>query len=758
LRGSTATIKGDTIVAAGAVVEFDQAADGVYSGTLGGPGALRKTGAGALTLDAAANAHGDTVIEQGLLVGAIGAGTLDIKTSGTYKVRDGQRVYTTAGIAGDGTLDLNEADLVFDITGGSSTFSFSGGYSGAGGNKLIKTGAGVLDLQTRAALPGGAAVREGVVRLASQDFLGGGIVLGGADAAGLLDYTGPDAWTKAVEVAGAGGGFTVAAGAGARFSGALSGDAVFIKEGEGRLDAAGATFANTGGMSVRSGTLAGTAQNIAAATEVLPGAVLEFAQAADGAYGGIITGAGALLKTGAGVLTLSRAAGYSGATTVRDGVVRAGAANIWPGAARVLTEAGGAIDMGGFNQSIASLENNGAVIFNATVNSVAGIIYSHDSLDVTGEASGAGKIRVKLHEAAPAGAPPWVFEAVLLKITGTGGPAYTAELDGRHIAGAYEWMVSRSADGKTYTLSADQFSPEVPAVGGIDAAGHLIGRASLDGLGRRLMMARGDAAGHDFALWAGGLHRGDRLSNALYNKARARTKGVQVGGDWNNKAATDDYFTIGLFYDYAETGMDLAGKTSSTTTKSHGAGLYASYRPGAIYADVIIRSAREDYEMLVPGTRPFATGGASIAASVEVGGRLPVDWSWNIEPQAQAVVQKHRADNPTDAMGREYTIESADTLEGRVGVRIWRDMSIRNGGGRLTPYVRASFVYDWDGRGAVKVAGGRFDNYIGGSVGMLDAGVSLRLAKHFDINIDGGWYAGGKLNGCTFNASLSLLW
>ncbi|WP_068770256.1 autotransporter outer membrane beta-barrel domain-containing protein [Termitidicoccus mucosus] len=757
LRGNAATIKGDAGVAEGAVVEFYQTVGGTYAGAISGSGALHKTGDGALTLDAATNSYGDTVIEQGMLIGTIGTGQLDINTSGTYKVRDGQQAYTTAGIAGDGTLDLNEADLVFDIASGTSAFSFSGSYTGADNNQLVKTGAGTLDLQTRAALSGGAAIKEGVVRLASQDFLDTDIILGDTATVGLLEYTGAAAWTKALKVTGAGGGFTVAAGADARFSGALSGDALFIKDGEGRLDATGAAFTNTGGMQVRSGTLAGTAQNIAAATEVQPGAVLEFAQANDGAYGGMLTGAGAFLKTGAGELTLSQAVGYSGETIVREGVVKAGAANIWLNTSRVVTEAGGAIDMGGFNQSIASLANNGAIILNATVNSVAGIIYSHDSLAVTGSASGAGRIRVRLNEAAFDG-EPWSFDATLLEITGAGNPVYTAELDGRHVSGAYDWMVSRSIDGKTYTLSADQLSPEVPAVGGIDAAGYLIGRASLGGLSQRLMMARGNGIGHSFDFWTNGLYREDRLANALYNKARARTKGVQVGGDWNNKASTDDYFTIGMFYDYAETDMDLDGKTSSTTTKSHGVGLYASYRPGVVYADVIIRSAQEDYEIVVPGTRSFATEGTSIAASIEVGGRLPVEWSWNIEPQAQAVVQKHKVDNPTDAMGREYTIESADTLEGRVGVRIWRDIFVWNGGKRLTPYVRASLVYDWDGRGSVMVAGGKFDNYIGGSIGMIDAGASLQLAKHFDINIDGGWYAGSKLNGYTFNAALSLLW
>ncbi len=756
LRGNAATIKGDTIVAADATVEFSQTADATYAGVISGAGTLHKTGAGALTLTGA-NTHGDTVIEQGLLTGNIGAGRLDIKASGIYKVRDGQTAYTTTGIVGDGMLDLNEADLVFDIASGTSTFSFSGSYTGVGGNQLVKTGAGTLDLQTRAVLPGGATIQEGVVRLASENFLNADITLGGATAIGLLEYTGTAAWTKALKVAGAGGGFTVAGGAGAQFSGALSGDALFIKEGAGRLDVTGATFANTGGMQVRSGTLAGGAHNIAAATEVLAGATLEFAQAADGVYAGALTGAGSLLKTGAGALTLSQAVGLGGAATVREGVLRAGAANVWLNTPRVVTESGGAIDMGRFSQKITSLANDGAVIFNAKVNAVAGVIYEIDSLQVTGSATGLGKVRVNIDETFIDGAT-WTQEAVFFEISGSAAPHYTAEIAGRHVSGAYDWVVTPSEDRKKYTLSADLLSPEVPAVGGIDAAGYLAGKASAAGLSRRLMAMRAENSPHDFQLWSGGLWREDRLNDALYHHAEARTSGIQIGADWNNKKGSDKPATVGVFYDYAETDMDLDGKTSSTKAKSTGIGFYASYRPAPLYIDLLIRNSQEDYDIIVPGMPVFSTEGTSIAVSIEAGGVLPVDWSWNIEPQFQAMLQKHKVDAVSDAFDREYAIDSADTIEGRFGVRLWREFSVWSGKGRFASYIRPSLVYEWEGEGAVTVGGRRFKNVMGGSYGALDAGVSLMLGRHFLINLDGGWYAGSKMNGYAFNAGLSLLW
>jgi autotransporter-associated beta strand protein len=766
LRGDTAVITGDAVIAAGATLEFYQTAAGGYAGVISGSGALLKTGAGELDLGQAAHTYGDTIVERGVLVGTIGSGVLTIGAEGVYRVRDGQEVFTAGGIVGTGTLDLNQADLVFAVAGGDGVFNFSGRYAGAGGNRLVKTGAGALDLQSPAVLPGAAAIEEGVVRLADEAFLGAAIVLGSGSTQGFLEYTGGSAWTKPVEIAAGGGGFTVSGSGEARFAGAVSGAGAFIKEGAGRLDATGADFAAAAGIVARAGTLAGDARSLGAAASVAvdAGAALEFAQPADDAWHGAVAGAGDVYKTGAGVLTLMRALENTGGVSVRAGVLRAGAPGVWLSAASVAVSPGAALDMGGFSQTVAALANDGEIIFNATVNSVAGVVYDMDSLRVTGSATGGGKIRVRLSEAALDGAGA-VLGKTFLEITGAGAaPDYAAELDGRRVSGAYEWVISRSEDRKIHTLSAGALSPEVPALGGIDGAGYLAGRSSLAGVSRRLLAERAENVPHDFQLWAGGLWSEDKLNDALYHHARARTTGLQLGGDWNNKKDSETPVAIGAFYDRIGTDMDLDGKVSSAKAVSKGAGFYASYRPGPYYFEAVLRASREDFDIIVPGTPVFSTEGASIAASVEAGGVMPLDWDWKIEPQLQGVLQKHKVDHATDSFGREYTINSADTIEGRFGVRLWREFVLWGGRGRLAFYVQPSLVYEWGGEGVITLTDpatgktGAYDNRMGGSYGAADTGAVLTLGRHCMINLHHGWHGGAKMHGYAFDASLSLLW
>ncbi len=166
LQGNTTSLQGN--ITNNAVVNFDQAANGTYSGAMDGTGVLTKTGNGTLVLTGANNYSGGTTVGAGTLQGNTtslqgnitnnAVVTFDQGTTGTYagvmsgngafnKIGNGNLIltgnsntYTGATNVNGGTLSMNGSMTGFNITvnnGGTL------GGNGAVGNTLIAAG-GVL--------------------------------------------------------------------------------------------------------------------------------------------------------------------------------------------------------------------------------------------------------------------------------------------------------------------------------------------------------------------------------------------------------------------------------------------------------------------------------------------------------------------------------------------------------------------------------------------------------------------------------------
>lgn len=163
LIGTSASLGGDILNEA--LLNFDQSADGQYSGVISGSGTLLKSGTGQLTLTGANTYTGGTAITAGTLAG------------------------TSDSLRGD---ILNDARLVFDqaVDG-----TFQGTLFGTG--TMVKTGLGSLSLAGTHPFSGSTLVSQGTLALdgimggnvsvaSGATFVGAGAILGSLNLSGRL--------------------------------------------------------------------------------------------------------------------------------------------------------------------------------------------------------------------------------------------------------------------------------------------------------------------------------------------------------------------------------------------------------------------------------------------------------------------------------------------------------------------------------------------------------------------------------------------
>ena len=241
--------------------------------------------------------------------GQLAAGWADLTAvfsgaAGTVEV-DGQHQITGLQFVTDG-YRLSDADdnalLVLADTG--ADLRANAGVTAivavalSGSSELSKTGAGTIILTGSNSYSGGTTISDGVLQ-GSTDSLQGDIT---NNAALVFDQS-------------TDGGF----------SDAISGTGVLVKSGNGSLMLT-ASNSYAGGTQVVAGLLLGTSSSLQG--DISNASEVEFVQGGDGTYAGVMSGAGSLTKSGAGMLMLSGVNSYSGGTRVLGGTLRGNALSL----------------------------------------------------------------------------------------------------------------------------------------------------------------------------------------------------------------------------------------------------------------------------------------------------------------------------------------------------------------------------------------------------------------------------------------------
>lgn len=219
----------------------------------------------------------------------------------------------------------------------------------------------------------------------------------------------------------------------------------------------------------------------------------------------------------------------------------------------------------------------------------------------------------------------------------------------------------------------------------------------------------------------------------------------QIGYD--EKLSTDPNWTVGMFLTRTEGNSTF--RTGSAENNHTGVGVYGSYlKDDGSFIDLVAKYARIDSDFNANGgvgSGDYNTNGYSISA--EYGKRFEQGNGFWIEPQVELTYGTVGAVDYTTGNGAKVRQEGMDSLVGRVGFSLGKDIKAGN------IYARASYLYDFDGETEVTMShsgisdvyeqdlgGGWFEVGLGANINLSDAThLYFDVVKTFGGDVETPW-------------------
>ena len=207
----------------------------------------------------------------------------------------------------------------------------------------------------------------------------------------------------------------------------------------------------------------------------------------------------------------------------------------------------------------------------------------------------------------------------------------------------------------------------------------------------------------------------------------------QVGYD--EKLSTNPNWTVGVALTRTEGTSTFARGTGEN--KHTGLAIYGSYlSDNGSFVDLIARYARmdNDYSTIGAGVgdASYETNGYSLSA--EYGKRFTKDNGFWIEPQVELTYGTVGSVDYLTSKGARVHQDRVDSLVGRLGFSLGKDIKQGN------VYVRASYLYDFDGETKATMSGAgaaSFEQDLGGGWWEVGVGTNLNLSDathlYFDV-------------------------
>lgn len=179
-------------------------------------------------------------------------------------------------------------------------------------------------------------------------------------------------------------------------------------------------------------------------------------------------------------------------------------------------------------------------------------------------------------------------------------------------------------------------------------------------------------------------------------------------------------------------------------------GYWTHFGPAGWYLDGVLQFNHFDIQANPEDLPRFKTKGKGITASLEAGYpfKLNKDESLKIEPQAQVIVSKIKINDSHDAAS-DVRFEDVDSLTGRLGVRIDKDMFREDDKGKLhrtNVWVRPSIWHEFKSQPKTEFSSNDgfipFTTDLGGTWTELNLGVDYQVSEKTTIHVSAGYEKG----------------
>ncbi|MFC0225356.1 autotransporter outer membrane beta-barrel domain-containing protein [Serratia aquatilis] len=567
-----------------------------------------------------------------------------------------------------------------------------------------------------------------------------------------------------------------------------------------------ATLANsTGTVNIGNGGQSGSLAT-GSITGGLGNATVNFNHTDDIDFVPLLTGSVAVNQVNSGTTRLVTANNYTGATNVNVGTLQASGTGTFSAVSDYTVGTAGTLDMAGYDQTLASLNNAGVVMFNGfpgTVLTVNGsytgnngvLIFNSvlnddtsatDKLVVQGNTSGTTLVSVT--NAGGSGAAT-LNGIELVEVNGLSDGIFTK--NGRIVAGAYDYSLIRGtgSNAGNWYLTSEYVAPPPepepeptpptpptpePSVTAIrpEASGYATNLAAANTMFiTRLHDRLGETQYIDVltgeqkvtSLWLrneGGHNRSRDNSGQLSTQANRYV--MQFGGDiaqWSSNNM--DRLHLGVMAGYANsksrTNSSLTGYSSNASIDGYSTGIYGTWYANqadksGFYVDGWLQYSW--FNNTVNGQSMHAEDYKSkgFTASVESGYTFKLGESktknatYFIQPQAQLTWMGVKADDHTEINGTHVSGDGNGNIQTRLGVKAFMNGYSEQDKGKdrvFQPFVEASWIHN------SKDFGVTLDNVTvkqdgAANIGELKLGVEGQINKQFNLWGNVGQQVGNK--------------